>query len=535
MSSAYQNSQSNRVLDALSQDTFALAETLNPGVGQRVIVRERANAEYIVQPDGYVALADDITFANGRVGAFQKGEKITTASLIGSSVLFNVGTVINSTGYTTDGDGGGGQWVKTAITGQAPSQSPSQIGDALLNDANGNQWALVTCGELNVLSVGALGNNSQDNLLPFNAAIAGGSKNLFVPEGTYNLSATWLFNDNDVTVRFAGQGVCTIVPTFATTNIIQIGASGLTKNIHFRGGFTIDAPSGVPRTANAGIGLFDAQQCSIESCELNNMFYGMYINGPNTTHVVFNDMVIRNVVPTTGIGVFIDGGGDHFFNNLSINNGEFLQGMAGIRIRQSNATWIDNSDILHSGIGMLVNPGDGHVVGWLFVNNTAFDLNTLDGVRIKSSVGTNVINKGHQFTACWTSSNGLAGVRISGDDIPDGVHFADHRAVNNGGNGYLIEKGVNITFDACKAGGNSQTTPNASAGIQINADVQKFAVRNCTSGNLYRYGVTQGRGLAINSGTSDNYIVMGNDFTGNTLGPSDGGTGVNKVFTNNIS
>ena len=65
--------------------------------------------------------------------------------------------------------------------------------------------------------------------------------------------------------------------------------------------------------------------------------------------------------------------------------------------------------------------------------------------------------------------------------------------------------------------------------------MQKFAVRNCSSGNLYRYGVTQGRGLTINSGTSDNYIVMGNDFTGNTLGPSDGGTGVNKVFTNNIS
>ena len=128
----------------------------------------------------------------------------------------------------------------------------------------------------------------------------------------------------------------------------------------------------------------------------------------------------------------------------------------------------------------------------------------------------------------------MAGVKVSGDDIPDGVHFEGHRAVNNGSNGYLIEKGVNVTIDTCKSGGNSQTTPNTSAGIQISADVQKFAVRGCTSGAYARFGVTQGRGLIIAAGNSDNYIVSGNDFTGNTAGSLDGGTGTNKVYANNI-
>lgn len=52
--------------------TFALAEasSLTKG-GLEITVQERANAKYILQPSGYVALAGDVTFANGRVAALQ--------------------------------------------------------------------------------------------------------------------------------------------------------------------------------------------------------------------------------------------------------------------------------------------------------------------------------------------------------------------------------------------------------------------------------------------------------------------------------
>jgi hypothetical protein len=46
-------------------------------------------------------------------------------------------------GYTSIGDGGAATWQHNGITGQTPSQSPAQLGDALLNDGNGNQWSLV--------------------------------------------------------------------------------------------------------------------------------------------------------------------------------------------------------------------------------------------------------------------------------------------------------------------------------------------------------------------------------------------------------
>ena len=69
-------------------------------------------------------------------------EKLTTVQLIALSNTFAVGSVIDTLGYTSNGDGGGASWKKTATTGTA-SQSPAQLVDALLNDASGNQWALV--------------------------------------------------------------------------------------------------------------------------------------------------------------------------------------------------------------------------------------------------------------------------------------------------------------------------------------------------------------------------------------------------------
>ncbi len=48
-----------------------LENSIQTSAGQKFVCRERANAEYILQPTGYTALPGDVTFANGRVGALQ--------------------------------------------------------------------------------------------------------------------------------------------------------------------------------------------------------------------------------------------------------------------------------------------------------------------------------------------------------------------------------------------------------------------------------------------------------------------------------
>ena len=96
----------------------------------------------------------------------------TTEKFISSfSGSVPVGTIVETLGYSTEGDGGGASWKKTATTGTA-SQSPAQLGDALLNDKGGNQWALVWSSELNVLSLGAKYDNATDDSAAHNAGLA---------------------------------------------------------------------------------------------------------------------------------------------------------------------------------------------------------------------------------------------------------------------------------------------------------------------------------------------------------------------------
>lgn len=72
MSQAYNNAQSNQRLNSLTLDAFEDVENLSPeDINQRFICVERGNANYVLQPQGYVALPGDVTFANGRVGALQ--------------------------------------------------------------------------------------------------------------------------------------------------------------------------------------------------------------------------------------------------------------------------------------------------------------------------------------------------------------------------------------------------------------------------------------------------------------------------------
>ena len=77
-------------------------------------------------------------------------DQMTTLDLIGSAAVFATDTNITTKGYLTSGDGGSGSWVQNGVTGQTVSQSPAQLGNALLNDANGNQWALVGNSRLNM-------------------------------------------------------------------------------------------------------------------------------------------------------------------------------------------------------------------------------------------------------------------------------------------------------------------------------------------------------------------------------------------------
>lgn len=51
-------------------------------------------------------------------------------------------TIVETEGFTTRGDSSGAKWQLTTVTG-TPSQTPAQLGGALLNDPLGRQWKLL--------------------------------------------------------------------------------------------------------------------------------------------------------------------------------------------------------------------------------------------------------------------------------------------------------------------------------------------------------------------------------------------------------
>jgi len=94
--------------------------------------------------------------------------QLTTTELIASTAIYAADVNLGTSGFTTSGDGGSGNWKQNGVTGQTPSQSPAQLGNALLNDASGNQWGLVVEGWVNIETLGA--KQSVDSTLEIQAA-----------------------------------------------------------------------------------------------------------------------------------------------------------------------------------------------------------------------------------------------------------------------------------------------------------------------------------------------------------------------------
>ena len=67
----------------------------------------------------------------------------TAVDFIASSSSPSLNDIVEVQGYLTKGDGGKAAWRHNGVTNQTPSQSPAQLGDALMNDASGNQWEYV--------------------------------------------------------------------------------------------------------------------------------------------------------------------------------------------------------------------------------------------------------------------------------------------------------------------------------------------------------------------------------------------------------
>lgn len=367
----------------------------------------------------------------------------------------------------------------------------------------------------------------QNAIASFNGATTGGI--CYVPPGIYKVSSTLNFGDKqNIYLQGAGPNVSVIKPTSAVSSIVQFGNTG--TNDQGISDITIDCTNSSACTA---LTAQDVNTFALQNVSIVNPGIGLYL--VNGFAEFFGNLTI------TGASVAfvkIHGGNDQFFINGVFNNASsgFQPSLAGIWSDENQALWLVNMDVINGGTGLMFAPGNGQIVTWPFIMNSAFDSGTGDGIAFLPT-GTGLI-KGATLTGNWTSTNSGYGVNIAGTGIVDGVRVLGHRSFNNSKSGYTINNtgtAENIAFDGDDASGNSAGTPSTYSGFDIESNVSGFSIQNSTSKQEAQFGNTQARGIIINPGSSNNYTLIGNDVRGNTLqNIYDGGTGTTKIIKGNL-
>ena len=177
-----QTNQLKASLDANSNRILNLPAPSTPNEPARLKDVQEANGSSIFPPqDGLVGnyLSTDGTtpFWSGAVATAldTKLTDLTTLGIMSSTRVYPVGAVVPTSGYAIAGDGGKGDWRRTALTGQIANRTPINLGDGLFNDSNGNQWELVSKSIL-LQAVGGKSDGATDDSNAIDAGIFWGDK-----------------------------------------------------------------------------------------------------------------------------------------------------------------------------------------------------------------------------------------------------------------------------------------------------------------------------------------------------------------------
>lgn len=149
--------------------------------------------------------------------------------------------------------------------------------------------------------------------------------------------------------------------------------------------------------------------------------------------------------------------------------------------------------------------------------------------------GGNVIQSTNGF---YGSTLGGNGVTFTGN-FTGNAQFTNNDIRGNSQNGVLLNGGTDIVFTGGVIGNNSQQSHGVFNGITVGSGVSRFTITGVRSGAIDQGSGTpsphQAFGILVAAGPSNQYLITGNNLTGNFYGGlGDGGTGTNKVVANNL-
>jgi parallel beta-helix repeat protein len=398
----------------------------------------------------------------------------------------------------------------------------------------------------NVKDYAATGDGSTDDTTAIRNTIAAATADqgatIFFPAGTYRVTGTITINDNALTFRGPDAGSAIIYPTSTNVAVFQLTAGN--TDITFRDlSFTAGA------TQVAGSSFIDtngADNVLINRVTMIGWYYGIYIRG-TSDKVTVSNAVLSTGVATNGVGIYLDNGTSKDTNIgpwVMITNSAGAKPAAGILVKASGQFTLNSCSVNNCSNGLYLYPSSGASVKNGTFTDCVFDLCGTTGVQIytpnQASPGT-VYNM--SFSNCQMTNTNTAGIgngiylNGASNGALNGVAFVLCRVSGNGTEGIVHGFGTNVRFKDCTVAGNSVASSAAYDGISVLANISDFEIVGNRIGSAGGFSTAHRRAITIAAGTSNYYQILNNDVGGVNTPPciSDGGTGVFKNISNNVS
>lgn len=374
---------------------------------------------------------------------------------------------------------------------------------------------------------GAVGDGVADDTTALQAAITAAlavSGVVFIPAGTYKVSATLTASNGSANLKIIGAGRYTarILTASATLDMFSLAVAAYEiSDLWLGASVTRTAGSYVNTTSNQG---------TLRSLAIDKHFIGIF---GKDSQGLLRDIVFTTPV-TNAVGILIGGTGypvGLVIDNMMMYFNTGVTPAAGIELNNCQSLLLTNCNIVGQGFDLWINPGTGQGVFSVFAENCFFDT-AVTGIVITPTGTGNVVRC--RFSDCWTSSHSNNGVIIlnAGTGVIDGIHFNSHHAIlNTTSTGLFCNGGTHSATDVNIIGGEFCANTN---GIQFGAGASRFSVIGANVGSGAGVAGNSNNGITVDPGASDHYIIQNNRVLGNTfVAVSDGGTGTNKFVGNN--
>jgi len=432
--------------------------------------------------------------------------QLTTQDLIGSTAIYGPSQVVTTSGFSSNGDNRSGSWIQNGVTAQTPNQTPAQLGDALLNDGNGNQWSLVKDESTSIATLGGVGDDLTDNSLVKDAFISTYGY-LKVPNGVFRI--------NEIVSSVAGVSILIVGESREKSILKSNNATGTNVISLFGGGvvvrnITIDQNRST-QTGGHCIRSGGCSELSLESVTLTNASgYGIGIQGGTSKRIKISDVLIINV-GKDGIDVK-----DYNLDNevMQIDNLTVID--YGIDTAGQSAVDIRGPIVITNLVAIPNNPdsrafrlressvqgreGSGSATGIYFNSNSAssYAIQISENVRNYSVTGVEAINCGLIGVfgiGCGGYVSGLSGENLQGDALSifgDGVTI-DGLTVNG-----AASRGVDF-----ESGANNNTITNFRFDSITSAEFAR--IQGGTNNKLINGYVQAGKG--VNGGENTGTVI----------------------------